>query len=295
MRPPCAELGCTSSRMTKRRSSRCHRHYREHINRRDKTGSCAECAAPCKSDSRICGACAKPRRLVPCPKCGLEFWPWEHTDHARTFCLRCRPRRTRAELIERAAAKAAMRRERASGITQQERVAARREYDRLRAAEKYRTARDSERLRIQAYKRRHPEKNQEWNHTRRAREAAAYAEPVDIAAIKRSRKTCAYCASRITQQTAQVDHIVAIALGGSHTTANLVPCCRSCNAKKRDRTFSEWLPMVPLRRRTIVARLYERRHGAAWQLHLPLRSYPPGASGPCWSPETAGAVGAPFP
>jgi hypothetical protein len=44
---------------------------------------------------------------------------------------------------------------------------------------------------------------------------------------------CAYCNGR-TEHLEQ-EHVVAIARGGGHTAENIVPACRSCNAKKKDR------------------------------------------------------------
>lgn len=38
----------------------------------------------------------------------------------------------------------------------------------------------------------------------------------------------------------EVDHIVPVARGGSHTIGNLMPLCRSCNASKKDLLYIEW-------------------------------------------------------
>jgi 5-methylcytosine-specific restriction endonuclease McrA len=42
---------------------------------------------------------------------------------------------------------------------------------------------------------------------------------------------CVYCAKKTKQLTQ--DHIVALSKGGSHTAANIVPACRSCNSRKQ--------------------------------------------------------------
>lgn len=47
---------------------------------------------------------------------------------------------------------------------------------------------------------------------------------------------CAYCgASSILEQ----DHVVPLSCGGSHDISNIVPACRSCNARKNDKTPEE--------------------------------------------------------
>ena len=48
---------------------------------------------------------------------------------------------------------------------------------------------------------------------------------------------CAYCPERGTTW----DHVVAITRGGRTTPGNVVPCCPSCNSRKRNRDHEEWL------------------------------------------------------
>lgn len=45
---------------------------------------------------------------------------------------------------------------------------------------------------------------------------------------------CYYCGA----EAASTDHRIPLARGGSHWPANLVPCCRSCNSRKHDRSES---------------------------------------------------------
>ncbi|MFI6319741.1 HNH endonuclease [Nonomuraea sp. NPDC050556] len=47
---------------------------------------------------------------------------------------------------------------------------------------------------------------------------------------------CAYCAS----PAEVIDHVDPLAVGGSHTAANVVPACSSCNLSKGDRLLIEW-------------------------------------------------------
>jgi 5-methylcytosine-specific restriction endonuclease McrA len=38
----------------------------------------------------------------------------------------------------------------------------------------------------------------------------------------------------------EVDHLFPLARGGTDVLANVVPCCRRCNAEKSDMTLDEW-------------------------------------------------------
>lgn len=48
---------------------------------------------------------------------------------------------------------------------------------------------------------------------------------------------CNYCAS-ITN--IEMDHIIPLTRGGTHSEGNLQPLCRSCNASKGNKTMTEW-------------------------------------------------------
>lgn len=37
-----------------------------------------------------------------------------------------------------------------------------------------------------------------------------------------------------------MDHVVPVSRGGWHAIGNILPACRSCNAKKQRRTIAEW-------------------------------------------------------
>lgn len=47
---------------------------------------------------------------------------------------------------------------------------------------------------------------------------------------------CAYCGSVCTGW----DHVVPLSRGGANHVSNLVPCCRSCNARKGFKLVDEW-------------------------------------------------------
>jgi len=65
----------------------------------------------------------------------------------------------------------------------------------------------------------------------------------------RGRLSCVYCDAWLTrvslatrldpQHVATLDHVVALARGGTNGPDNLVVCCCSCNAAKRDRPLAE--------------------------------------------------------
>jgi endogenous inhibitor of DNA gyrase (YacG/DUF329 family) len=52
-------------------------------------------------------------------------------------------------------------------------------------------------------------------------------------------KRCAYCHSAMNDQP-EPDHVVPLSRGGRNDIANILPCCRACNADKNDRTLDEW-------------------------------------------------------
>lgn len=52
---------------------------------------------------------------------------------------------------------------------------------------------------------------------------------------------CAYCGEYQHDYSSRtVDHIVPQSRGGTHDASNLLPCCKSCNARKRGRTLEEY-------------------------------------------------------
>ena len=48
---------------------------------------------------------------------------------------------------------------------------------------------------------------------------------------------CAYCGS---SSEIQMDHIIPVKMGGTHTSDNIVPACRPCNRSKSGRLLSDW-------------------------------------------------------
>ena len=52
---------------------------------------------------------------------------------------------------------------------------------------------------------------------------------------------CAYCQAR--DVPLEIEHVTPISRGGRHTKANVVPACRSCNARKGAKTLFEFAAM----------------------------------------------------
>jgi len=57
---------------------------------------------------------------------------------------------------------------------------------------------------------------------------------------KRSNGICFYCKERFVPRELTMDHIVPVARGGKTTKSNVVPCCKTCNTKKRQMLPMEW-------------------------------------------------------
>lgn len=60
---------------------------------------------------------------------------------------------------------------------------------------------------------------------------------VRIRVMKRDRFSCTYCGVSGTEAELEIDHIIAIAKGGSHHISNLTTSCRACNQDKGTKTM----------------------------------------------------------
>jgi 5-methylcytosine-specific restriction endonuclease McrA len=61
---------------------------------------------------------------------------------------------------------------------------------------------------------------------------------------------CAYCGKKAVLE---LDHVVPISRGGSHEISNAVPSCRSCNAKKGNKSLLLFLyKMYPRQEKKIT-------------------------------------------
>ena len=50
---------------------------------------------------------------------------------------------------------------------------------------------------------------------------------------------CQYCSGKFPSQELTMDHVIPVARGGRSTKSNVVPCCKSCNSKKKCLTPAE--------------------------------------------------------
>jgi len=109
-----------------------------------------------------------------------------------------------------------------------------------------------------SWKTTHREAKRNQDHVRRARMRAVRVEHVDARAIYvAARGICTYCGDAVNERTSSLDHVLPFALGGSHTTANLVLACRRCNFSKGARTLEQWADTLPSERRSKILLIAE--------------------------------------
>ncbi len=57
---------------------------------------------------------------------------------------------------------------------------------------------------------------------------------------RRACNICYYCEKIIPARQLTMDHVVPLARGGRSIKSNLVPCCKSCNNRKKNLLPFEW-------------------------------------------------------
>jgi len=95
-----------------------------------------------------------------------------------------------------------------------------------------------------AWDARNPDNARQRRLTRMKRERQAPGQ--HTAAQWRARLTdyghrCAYCQTPLAGRHRTKDHLRPLSRGGSQNPDNLVPACRSCNSRKKDRTADEFI------------------------------------------------------
>jgi 5-methylcytosine-specific restriction protein A len=56
---------------------------------------------------------------------------------------------------------------------------------------------------------------------------------------RRAGGVCYYCGNKFTPQALTMDHVVPLVRGGRSTKGNLVPACKECNTRKKQRLAFE--------------------------------------------------------
>ena len=93
-----------------------------------------------------------------------------------------------------------------------------------------------------AWKKANPDRVRAKNQSRRARKTGAAADLTvaqwnEILVMHDYR--CRYCGAKFSREfPATQDHVIPLSKGGHHTSANVVPACRSCNSRKGARLIS---------------------------------------------------------
>lgn len=93
-----------------------------------------------------------------------------------------------------------------------------------------------------------------------------------------SSSSCPYCGVSMTdgrggpdiKSAKSIDHMVPLVLGGLHSLQNVIVCCLSCNSKKGNKPYSEWVEGLSEPYRSKAEALYIKKHGSPpCQLLLP--------------------------
>lgn len=117
-------------------------------------------------------------------------------------------------------------------------IATRKDVIRQQRATYYAIHRRKELAMNQRYKKANPDKMRELGERRRSRKAnAAISDftPTQWRHMQEHYKhRCVYCGKYLPGKLTQ-DHITPLSKGGNHTASNIVPACKSCNCKKRDK------------------------------------------------------------
>lgn len=114
----------------------------------------------------------------------------------------------------------------------------------LEKSKRYREEhRESLRAMYRAWKKAHPKEVIAQNQARRAMKHHAPINDFTLAQWEEIKRACGhrcvYC-GRVSQRLTQ-DHVRPLISGGSHTADNIVPACRSCNAKKGNKELLQFL------------------------------------------------------
>ncbi len=77
-----------------------------------------------------------------------------------------------------------------------------------------------------------------------------------------ARTHCPYCAEPMQTRDKQLDHMHPLALGGMHSACNVLVCCASCNGRKSNLPFVDWLDTLKPEQAKQCRALWVKRNGA---------------------------------
>lgn len=60
---------------------------------------------------------------------------------------------------------------------------------------------------------------------------------------------CRYCGIDLDVKNRSLDHAIPLSRGGTNWTSNFIPCCRTCNFRKRGKKFMEFLEVLREKRK----------------------------------------------
>lgn len=188
------------------------------------------------------------RRLIPCPRCGGMFWPWERTDHARKYCSKTcaqpppKPKPPKPQALPFTMTEEQLRVHwRAQYLKNRARLRVQRNKRRqdLRKIDAYR---EKERGWVRKWNKTHPEARRamrkrtapDIKRRRRARKRQVPCEAVRATVVyQRAGGLCGICDRPIEKGSVwHVDHYVPLAMHGTHTYDNVQPAHPECNVYK---------------------------------------------------------------
>lgn len=112
---------------------------------------------------------------------------------------------------------------------------------------------------VKEWAKNNPDKIRNYNRTQRARrkfaiQASESATTQEVKAwIDAQSPVCSYCAIELSSDQIQLDHVIPLSKGGSHTMDNFAISCKSCNCSKGNKTLEEFIIYKELHLKLIEA------------------------------------------
>lgn len=137
---------------------------------------------------------------------------------------------------------------------------------RQRSRKRYAANVESERLRVTLYKHSHPDKIVKWGDKRKRlafEQADGTLNHSAVGNLFASARRCPYCDRKLNAENKTLDHLVALSRGGAHGIHNVLICCRSCNIRKNDMPFDQWIATLSESCEIRARKIYHQRYGSA--------------------------------